>query len=37
MLVSLKKRLDTEPDPNWLGRLAIEEINLTLKHIQQNK
>jgi hypothetical protein len=36
MLVSLKKRLDTDTDPNWPGRLAIEEIDLTLKHIQQN-
>jgi len=37
MFISFKKRMDTDPDPNWPGRLAIEEIDLTLKHIQQRK
>ena len=35
MLVGLKKTWTAEPNVQW-GRL-IEEIDLTLKHIQQNK
>jgi hypothetical protein len=37
MLISLKKRMGAEPDQNWVGRLVIEEIDLTLKYIQQDK
>ena len=35
MLLSLRERLATKPDAPVL--FLIEEIDLTLKHIQQNK
>ena len=37
MLRGLKKRWDTDTDPDWPGLILIEEIDLTLKHIQQEK